>query len=102
MLRARIAGGAQLVRVDEFVQVRVPFVNKEEAWAVPVHAVVRQEDKAYVFARSAKGFVAVPVTVLDSAGQSIRVKGALAAGQEIAVTSVIALKAAWLGKGGSE
>ena len=44
----------------------------------------------------------MPVTVLDSAGQSIRVKGALSAGQEIAVTSMIALKAAWLGKGGSE
>ena len=44
----------------------------------------------------------MPVVVLDSAGQSIRVKGALSAGQEIAVSSVIALKAAWLGKGGSE
>jgi hypothetical protein len=31
-----------------------------------------------------KGFTAVPVVVLDSAGQSIRVKGALSAGQEIA------------------
>lgn len=102
MLRARVTSGAQLLRVDEFVQVRVPFANKEEAWAVPVPAVVRQDDKAYVFTRSAKGFVAVPVTVLDSAGQSIRVKGALSAGQEIAVTSMIALKAAWLGKGGSE
>lgn len=102
MLRARVTTGAQLLRVDEFVQVRVPFSNKEEAWAVPVPAVVRQDDKAYVFARSAKGFVAVPVTVLDSAGQSIRVKGALSAGQDIAVSSVIALKAAWLGKGGSE
>lgn len=102
MLRARVNSGAQLLRVDEFVQVRVPFANTEEAWAVPVPAVVRQDDKAYVFARSAKGFVAVPVTVLDSAGQSIRVKGALSTGQEIAVSSVIALKAAWLGKGGSE
>jgi len=102
MLRARVTSGAQMLRVDEFVQVRVPFANKEEAWAVPVPAVVRQDDKAYVFARSAKGFVAVPVTVLDSAGQAMRVKGALSAGQEIAVTSVIALKAAWLGKGGAE
>jgi cobalt-zinc-cadmium efflux system membrane fusion protein len=101
-LRARVTNGAQWLRVDEFVQVRVPFANKEEAWAVPVSAVVRQDDKAYVFARSEKGFVAVPVTVLDSAGQAMRVKGALSAGQEIAVTSVIALKAAWLGKGGAE
>ena len=102
MLRARVTSDTQLLRVDEFVQVRVPFANKEEAWAVPVPAVVRQDEKAYVFVRSAKGFTAVPVVVLDSAGQSIRVKGALSAGQEIAVSSVIALKAAWLGKGGSE
>jgi cobalt-zinc-cadmium efflux system membrane fusion protein len=46
--------------------------------------VVRQGDKAYVFVRTEKGFVATPVTVLASAGQSVRVKGALQAGQEIA------------------
>lgn len=102
MLRARINRGTQGLRVDEFVQVRVPFANTEEGWPVPVPAVVRQDDKAYVFARTEKGFFAVPVTVLDSAGQSIRVRGALRTGQEIAVSSVIALKAAWLGKGGSE
>lgn len=68
---------------------------------MPVPAVVRQGDKAYVFVRTEKGFVAQPVTVLDSAGQALRIKGTLRPGQEIAVTSVIALKAAWLGKGGS-
>ena len=68
---------------------------------MPVPAVVRHNEKAYVFVRTEKGFTAQPVTVLDSAGQSIRVKGALRAGQEIAVGSVIALKSAWLGKGGS-
>ena len=100
-LRAQIRRGAQLLRLGEFVQVRVPFASTEQGWPVPVPAVVRQDDKAYVFVRTEKGFMAQPVTVLDSAGQALRVKGALRAGQEIAVSSVIALKAAWLGKGGS-
>ena len=100
-LRAQVIRGAQSLRLGEFVQVRVPFANTEEGWPVPVPAVVRQDDKAYVFVRTEKGFVALPVTVLDSAGQALRIKGALRAGQEIAVASVIALKSAWLGKGGS-
>ncbi len=101
MLRAQVTRGAQTLRLGEFVQVRVPFASTEDGWPVPVPAVVRQDDKAYVFVRTEKGFTALPVTVLDSAGQSVRVKGALRAGQEIAVGSVIALKSAWLGKGGS-
>jgi len=101
MLRAQVTRGAQTLRLGEFVQVRVPFAGTEDGWPVPVPAVVRQDDKAFVFVRTAQGFTALPVTVLDSAGQSVRVKGALRAGQEIAVGSVIALKSAWLGKGGS-
>lgn len=101
MMRAQVTRGAQTLRLGEFVQVRVPFASTEDGWPVPVPAVVRQDDKAFVFVRTAQGFTALPVTVLDSAGQSVRVKGALRAGQEIAVGSVIALKSAWLGKGGS-
>ena len=41
------------------------------------------------------------IAVLASAGQTVRVAGDLQAGQEIAATSVIALKSAWQGKGGS-
>ena len=67
-----------------------------------MQSVVRQADKAYVFVRTEKGFMAQQVTPLNSAGSSVQVQGPLKAGQEIAVTSVIALKAAWLGKSGSE
>jgi len=111
LLRAEVTRGAAGLRLGEFVQVRVPFATAEaaagagagadEGWAVPVPAVARHGKQAYVFVRTAKGFVAQPVTVLAGAGQALRVKGELRAGQEIAVTSVIALKAAWLGKGGS-
>ncbi len=99
-LRAEVTRGVQLLRPGEFLQVRIPFVGAGEGWAVPMQSVVRQGDKAYVFVRTATGFQATPVTVLESAGQSVRVKGKLMANQEIATASVIALKAAWLGKSG--
>ncbi|WP_234265424.1 efflux RND transporter periplasmic adaptor subunit [Hydrogenophaga sp. NFH-34] len=99
-LRADVTRGAPLLRPGEFVQVQVAFAGGGEGWPVPVAAVARQGDKAYVFVRTETGFLATPVEVLDSAGQALRVKGALRTGQQIAITSVIGLKAAWLGKGG--
>jgi multidrug efflux pump subunit AcrA (membrane-fusion protein) len=98
-LRARVTRGAERLRPGEVVQAQVPF-DRAAGWALPLQAVTRQDDKAYVFVRSAKGFVATPVTVVASAGASVQVTGALRAGQEVATSSVIALKSAWLGKGG--
>ena len=106
-LRAQVTQGATLLRPGEYVQAQVPFASLAsagsgaESWPVPVASVVRQGDKAYVFVRTPKGFLAQQVTVLNSAGTSVQVQGAIKAGQDIAITSVIALKAAWLGKSGS-
>ena len=108
-LRAQVTKGTTLLRPGEYVQVQVPFATAatsastgsgNESWPVPVASVVRQGDKAYVFVRTPKGFLAQQVTVLNSAGASVQVQGPLKVGQDIAVTSVIALKAAWLGKSG--
>ncbi len=100
-LRAEVTRGVKLLRVGEFVQVRVPFAAGVAGFAVPIIALARDGEKAHVFVRTAKGFIAKPVTVLASAGDAVHVSGDLAAGQEIAVGSVIALRAAWQGKGGS-
>ena len=100
-LRAEVTRGAKLLRVGEFVQVRVPFALGAAGFAVPIAALARDGEKAHVFVRTEKGFVAKPVAVLASAGDAVHVSGDLAAGQEIAVSSVIALRAAWQGKGGS-
>ena len=106
-LRAQVTKGASLLRPGEYVQAQVPFANlasagsASESWPMPVASVVRQGDKAYVFVRTPKGFLAQQVTVLNSAGASVQVQGPLKIGQDIAITSVIALKAAWLGKSGS-
>ena len=106
-LRAQVTQGATLLRPGEYLQAQVPFAGSAsagpggESWPVPVASVVRQGDKAYVFVRTPSGFLAQQVTVLNSAGTSVQVQGPMKAGQDIAVTSVIALKAAWLGKSGS-
>ena len=99
-LRARVTRGAERLRPGEVVQAQVPFAQVEAAWALPLQAIARQDDQAYVFVRSAKGFVATPVTVVASAGLSVQITGDLRPGQEIAAASVVALKAAWLGKSG--
>lgn len=100
-LRARVVSGANLLRPGEMVQVRVPFAQNAAGWALPLPAIARQDNKAYVFVRTEKGFVAKPVTVVSSAGQSVQVTGDLRVGEQVATGSVIALKAAWLGKSGS-
>lgn len=103
-LRAEVTRGVKLLKVGEFVQVRVPFATGAAGtagFAVPMAALVRDGDKAHVFVRTPTGFTATPVKVLASAGDAVHISGKLAAGQEIAISSVIALRAAWQGKGGS-
>lgn len=99
VLRARVTRGSGQLRPGEVVQAQVPFAASQ-GWPLPLAAATRDGDKAYVFGRSPKGFVATPVTVVSSAGQSVQVTGNLQAGQEVATSSVIALKSAWQGKGG--
>ena len=84
------------------MQALVPFGAHAAGWALPLQAVARQDDQAYVFVRTEKGFVARPVTVVSSAGPSVQVTGDLKPGQEVAASSVIALKAAWQGKSGGD
>jgi hypothetical protein len=55
-----------------------------------------------VFVLTQDGFEARPVKILASAGQRVRIQGPLKAGEEIAVSSVVALKGAWLNETGSQ
>lgn len=71
-------------------------LNQEQAWDLPLGAIARRGAQAYVFVRTASGFDAVPVDVVASGGQRALVSGDLAQDADIAVTSVVALKAAWI------
>ena len=101
-LRARVTRGTERLRPGEVVQAQVPFAINAAGWALPLQSVVRQDDQAYVFVRTDKGFIARPVSVVSSAGASVQVTGELKSGHEVATASVIALKAAWQGKSGGD
>lgn len=99
VLRATIEGRGARLRPGEMVVVELPANGKAgagEAWEVPLAAVAHDGNQAHVFARTADGFEARPVTVLASAGQTLRVQGRLEAGEQIAISGVVALKGAWL------
>lgn len=100
-VRARVENGSPLLRAGELVQVSLPL-DSTPGWDLPLAAVARQGEQAYVFVRTAKGFTARPVTVVASGGQQVRVQGALTAGEQVAVSSVVTLKAAWLGESGGD
>ncbi|OZA45453.1 MAG: efflux transporter periplasmic adaptor subunit [Hydrogenophilales bacterium 17-61-76] len=100
VLRAAVEGKTGLVRPGEFLTVELPIVTTQAAaqgsWDVPLSAVAHDGKQANVFVRTPAGFEARPVKVTASAGQRVRVQGPLKAGEQIAVSGVVALKGAWL------
>ena len=95
-LRAVIESNAHGLRPGEIVAVELPAAGSAGGWSVPLAAVAHDGKHAYVFIRTADGFDARAVTGLASAGQRVRVQGPLKAGEQIAVSGVVALKGAWL------
>lgn len=104
VLRAAVEGKAGQVRPGEFVTVDLPVLvnpvanpaTTQNSWDVPLSAVAHDADQAYLFVRTADGFEARPVKVVVSVGQRVRVQGPVKAGDQIAVSGVVALKGAWL------
>ena len=95
-LRAAVDGKASLLRPGEFVTVELPVARTSGSWDVPLAAVAHDGNQAYVFIRTTGGFEARAVKVSASAGQRVRVQGALKADEQVAVAGVVALKGAWL------
>lgn len=105
-LRAVIETAASGLRAGESVAVELPNATSKDSWDVPLPAVVHDGAQAFLFVRIADRFEARPITVLARAGQRVQVQGSLKAGEQIAVSGVVALKGAWMGaavaeKGGS-
>ena len=95
-LRAAIDGNTDKVRPGEVVTAELAAAMTQDGWDVPLSAVVYDGSQAYLFIRTSDGFEARAVMVLSSARQHVRVQGRLKAGEQVAVSSVIALKGAWL------
>ncbi|WP_298206401.1 efflux RND transporter periplasmic adaptor subunit, partial [Acidovorax sp.] len=96
VMRALVQGNAGQVRPGELLTVELPVAAKAGAWDLPLSSVAHDGDQAYVFVRTPDGFEARPVKVSASSGQRVRVQGPVKAGEEVAVSGVVALKGAWL------
>lgn len=102
VMRALVQGKAGQVRPGEFLTVELPVAATAGAWDLPLSSVAHDGDQAYVFVRTPDGFEARPVKVSASAGQRVRIQGPVKAGEEVAVSGVVALKGAWLSDKGSK
>ncbi len=95
VLRGLIENPPKHLLPGTYQQALLPL-SKDKSWDLPLSAIARRGAQAYVFIRTPHGFDALPVEVVASGGQRALINGALHAGTEIAATSVVALKAAWL------
>lgn len=102
LVRAELDSNANDLRPGEFVTVLLPLPAGTETWDVPLASLAYDNTEAHVFVQTASGFEARIVNIVISAGQRVRIQGALNAGDKIAVSGVIALKGSWLGEKGGE
>ncbi|WP_257572904.1 efflux RND transporter periplasmic adaptor subunit [Janthinobacterium sp. UMAB-56] len=102
-LRAQQVGQAPCLKVNAFVEARLlRQAQAADGVAVPAAALVRGTGEArqdYVFVANARGFVATPVQATPAGGGMVWVRGALAAGDAVAVRGLAALKGSWSGLG---
>lgn len=101
LLRAQLTNTRQRIHPGEFVQAELT-ISAKDTWDLPLSAIARDAEQAYVFVWESGKFIVTPVSVVASAGQRVKVKGELNVGQRVAISSVVALKAAWQGLGGGE
>ncbi|CRI64855.1 Efflux transporter, RND family, MFP subunit [Thiocapsa sp. KS1] len=97
LVRAEITEGTERLRPGQFVEVQLSAEAQGESWRVPLESVVRHAGNAYVFVNRDGGFEALPVRVLAEEEGSAVVAGGLSTADRLAVTGVVAVKAAWLG-----
>ena len=102
VMRALVQGNAGQVRPGELLTVELPVAATAGAWDLPLSSVAHDGDQAYLFVRTPDGFEARPVKVSASSGQRVRIQGPVKAGEDVAVSGVVALKGAWLSDKGSK
>ena len=103
MVRAEVTEGAERLRPGQQIEVLIAAPSSAtEQWVVPNQALVRREDRVYVFVQTPGGFRAQAVTVVSAAAETSTIQAPLRGDERIAVRGVVALKGAWQGLGGGE
>lgn len=102
MVRAEMNEGAGNLRPGQYVEAVVGSAPGVKQWVVPNAALVRAENKAYVFVQTPAGYRPQLVQVLGQTPAAITISGELRGDERVASKGTVALKAAWqgLGKGG--
>lgn len=105
-LRAQQVDQDPCLKVNAFVEARLlrptQRMGAVGGVAVPAVALVRGLGEArqdYVFVANARGFLVTPVQATPAGGGMAWVRGALAAGDAVAVRGLAALKGSWSGLG---
>ena len=97
LVRAEVTEGTERMRPGQFVEVQFENARTEVGWRIPTAAVVRNAGEAYLFVARTGGFEVLPVQVIAEEEKTAVITGALERKDQVAVSGVIALKAAWLG-----
>ncbi|GAB1394564.1 efflux RND transporter periplasmic adaptor subunit [Rhodocyclaceae bacterium] len=104
LIRAELAKPAGCVKPFQFVQAQV-MPSKgllTDVWRLPTTALVRHQDRVWVFVAADGGFQPVPVKILDESADATSIAADLPTTARVAVKGVAAIKAVWLGLGAGE
>ncbi|GAB0147806.1 MULTISPECIES: efflux RND transporter periplasmic adaptor subunit [Marichromatium] len=96
LVRAAINDPGTELRPGQFIEVQLARATGA-GWRLPAAALVRDGDTTLVFVARDGGFAPQPVELLGATDDQVVVGGALGADDRVAVTGVIAIKAAWQG-----
>ncbi len=103
MVRAEVMEGAERLRPGQQVEVEIAApTSTQQQWVVPSQALVRLDNKVYLFVQTTDGFRVQPVTVVGTAANTSTIEGPFNGSEQIAIRGMVALKGAWQGLGGGE
>jgi hypothetical protein len=101
-VRAEITRNADRLSPGQFVEAEVAAEGVTgKQFSVPKNAVVRSGTDSFVFVQSPTGFIAKRVTVASEQADKVVLSSGLNGSEKVAVTSTVAIKAAWAGAGGN-
>jgi cobalt-zinc-cadmium efflux system membrane fusion protein len=102
LARAVIKGGQTVVKAGQRINTQIIHTTDKAVFKIPNAAIAQNEGKAFIFIRNPQGFLVHPVTVIGKQNDESIISDDFTGKEEVAVKGAVALKANWLGLGGSE
>ncbi|MGZ8240651.1 MAG: efflux RND transporter periplasmic adaptor subunit [Methylobacter sp.] len=102
LARAIIKGEQTAVKAGQRINTQIIHTSDKAVFKIPNAAIAQNEGKAFIFIRNSQGFLVQPVTVIGKQNDESIISDNFTGNEEIAVKGAVALKANWLGLGGSE